>query len=200
MGWLALVGAAIGAYGQYEQGQAAGRSARDAATAREFEALQMDQRANAELAASQRKAGEETRQSKLVQSAVVARAQGGSGDPTVVNILSDLAAEGSYRSAVAIYEGQDRARQARMGAAAARYEAGGYRRSGASAEQAGLINAAGTMIGSYAGGSWGSMFSGSGGGMAGKYGDMPQRQSSYAPYSAGTRLPSASTPGLGEYR
>lgn len=186
MAWIAYVGAALAAYGQYEQGQAASQSAAMQAREKEFEALQQEQLAKAEVASSQRAALNEERQSKLVQSAVVARAQGGAGDPTVVNVLSDLAAEGSYRASVALYEGQARARQARMGAAAARYEALGYNIAGRDAAQAGTIGAASTIFTAGAR----SYMSGGGsrsGSLYGKYGSMPASQ--YEPYSPGTRLP-----------
>lgn len=185
MAWLAYVGAALSAYGQYEQGQQAGEAGRRRAEAAEFEALQNEERAKAEVAASQRAAANETRQGKLVESAVVARAQGGAGDPTIVNILSDLAAEGSYRSAVALYEGQARARQARLGASAARYEAAGYRSAGYDAEQAGTIGAASTIFSAGASGYQRGNFNGRS--LYGKYGSMPSQR--YEPYETGTRLP-----------
>lgn len=187
MAWLAYVGAALSAYGQYEQGQQAGENARRQAQAREFEALQNEERAKAEVASSQRAAQNEERQSKLVQSAVTARAQGGAGDPTIVNILSDLAAEGSYRSAVALYEGQARARQARMGAEAARYEATGYRSAGYDAEQAGIIGGVSTIFSAGAAGYQRGDFRGRSGSLYGKYGSMPVNQ--YEPWSPGARLP-----------
>lgn len=185
MAWLAYVGAALSAYGQYEQGQAGKASAQRAAQERMFEAAQNEERAKLEVAASQREAFNEEEKGKLVQSAVVARAQGGAGDPTVVDILSDLAAEGSYRSAVALYEGQARARQARMGAEAARFEALGYRAAGLDAEQAGMIGAASTVFS--AGASRYRGDKGGSGSLYGKYGSMPRSQ--YEPYETGTRLP-----------
>lgn len=189
MAWLAYVGYALSAYGAYEQGQSSARSARQMAQERMFEAAQNEERAKLEVAASQRAAMNEERQTKLVQSTVTARAQGGAGDPTVVDILSDLAAEGSYRSAVALYEGQARARQARMGAEAARYEAAGYRAAGYDAEQAGNIAAASTIFSAAAQGYQRGDFrrsKASTESIQGKYGTMPK--SNYELYEPGTKL------------
>lgn len=192
MAWIMYLGTALGALGQYEQGQDASRNARANATIQEFEAVQYEQRAKQEVASSQRAALEEERRSRIVQSAVVARAQGGAGDPTVVDILSDLADEGAYRSAVALYEGQERARQARMGATAARYEASGYRRAGSDYATAGRLAAAGTLASGYARGGGGS-----GGGLYGKYGDMPTlRYTEYPDYS----MPRGRLANMGSYQ
>jgi hypothetical protein len=87
----------------------------------------------------------ERRQSK---SASVARAGrrggksgGGASDPGVVDLISRIAGEGSYRSQLALYEGQRcRARPCSMRGEAARYE-GKARRSAA-----GFANAFGTAL------------------------------------------------------
>ena len=102
------------------------RGARDAARAAEragqYEAVQYEQNAGQAQAAAQRAAAEERRKSRFAQSRALAlaAASGGASDPTIVDIVADLAAEGTYRGLMDIYEGEDRARQMRMAAGAAR--------------------------------------------------------------------------------
>lgn len=109
--------------------QAAGASARAAGAAKraasEFEAKQLEVQAGDAIAASQRDAMEQKRHATLVQSralALAAAGGGGASDPTVVNIMSKITGEGAYRQAVALYQGEDKARLLRMGAAGKRYE------------------------------------------------------------------------------
>lgn len=42
---------------------------------------------------------------------MAAASGGGASDPTIMRIIANTRAEGAYRSAVAIYEGEERARQ-----------------------------------------------------------------------------------------
>jgi hypothetical protein len=124
--WPALVaaGTAVGAYGQIQQGRAEAKAAG-------AEASQMEQRALSVRAASQRKAMEETRQGRLAESRAQAlAAKSGSGGPTVVDIVSDLAKEGAYRHAVALYEGESGARGLEYGAGIRRYQGKLARRAG----------------------------------------------------------------------
>lgn len=89
--------------------------------AAEFEAGQLRQQAGQEIAASQRVAFEENRNNKLVQSRALAlaSASGGSAtDPTIVRIVSGIASEGNYRKNVALYQGEEKARQLRLAAEA----------------------------------------------------------------------------------
>lgn len=93
--------------------------------AKEFEAEQLREQAGQALAVSQRAALEQQRQGRLMASralAVAAASGGGASDPTVVNLMAGADGEAAYRSAIALYEGEDRARKLRMGAAASRYE------------------------------------------------------------------------------
>lgn len=115
---FSLLGAASGA-------DAARRGAERRRAAAQYEAAQLRSQGGQVFAASQRGAREANRQARLVQSralAVAAASGGGVSDPTVVNMLSRTAGEGAYRAAVALYEGEERARTLRMQAAARDYE------------------------------------------------------------------------------
>jgi hypothetical protein len=110
---IAAVGAVVTISGQQQQKKAAQG---DAA----FEAQQLEQAAGRDRATGQRRAEEERRQARLVQSALQARAGGGGLDPTVMNLAADIAGEGEYRALAALYEGEESARGKEESAAAAR--------------------------------------------------------------------------------
>lgn len=85
------------------------------------QAAQLEINAGQQVAAGQRSAMEDQRQARLAQSralAIAAASGGGASDPTIINLMAKLAGEGSYRSMVDIYQGQEKARtmndQARM--------------------------------------------------------------------------------------
>ena len=104
--------------------QAEQRGERDKAAAY-YEAEQYRQQASAAQAFGQIESAEERRQSRLAISrmmAVAAASGAGASDPTVVNLIARQAGEGAYRSAVALYEGEERARTLRMSAEARKYE------------------------------------------------------------------------------
>jgi len=96
----------------------AGESAKAAGLQQQAEAnnaaAQMRVNAGQALAAAQRDAYEERRQGTLVQSRAMAllAASGGSvTDPTAIHLLANNAGETAYRSAVALYKGEDESRQ-----------------------------------------------------------------------------------------
>lgn len=65
--------------------------------------------AGQERASSQRAAIEERRRAKLLESrarAVAANSGAGVTDPTVLNVMADLSAEGEYRALSRLYEGE----------------------------------------------------------------------------------------------
>lgn len=133
---MMAAGSVLSAAGQYQAGRA--RKAADY-----FEAGQLEQNAGQVQASSQRSAMEQERQGKLIQSralAMAASSGGGASDPTVVRIMANLAGETQYRKMTDLYEGEERARQMRLQAAADRV-------SGDQAEMAGYLGAAGTAIG-----------------------------------------------------
>lgn len=97
------------------------------ANAYRFRAAQTIVNAGQAVAAGQMDAAEQARQGALIQSralALAAASGGGATDPTVVNVIKNIAGEASYRSSVALYGGEEKARQLRMSAAADNYGAG----------------------------------------------------------------------------
>jgi hypothetical protein len=158
-----VFGRVLGAFGAAQDGGARRMAA-------EYRAAQLRVGAGQEMAASQREAISALEQSKRVASrvlAVAAASGGGASDPTVVRLVADISSEGAYRQALALYEGQDRARMLRTQADAASYE-------GKLAEGAGNRNAIGGAIGAGA-----SMFRGiaQGKSMREKYGGVGPRGS-----------------------
>lgn len=96
------------------------------AAARKFEAEQLRVNAGQEIAAGQQAAFEQERQARLVASrqiALAAASGAGASDPTVKTLISRTAKQGSYNAAVALYQGQDKARALRMAAEGKDYEA-----------------------------------------------------------------------------
>lgn len=92
--------------------------------AEEFRAKLLTQQAGQTLAVSQRSAMEARRQAKLVESRALAVAAASGTDASsegVMNIIANIAGEGAYRSAVALYEGKARAKGLRIDAVMANY-------------------------------------------------------------------------------
>lgn len=111
-------GQAMGAASHYEYGQ-------QAAQAAQFQAAQLRQNAGQAMASSQRSAEDVQRQTQLVTSRALAAAGasgGGVSDPGVVSLISKYAQEGAYKSAVALYGGDERARAMGLQADAKDYE------------------------------------------------------------------------------
>lgn len=137
--WVPLIATAVSTIFSANQARQEGEQRKEAA---EYQARQLEQNAGQAQAAAQRAAAERRREAQLAQSralAVAAASGGGASDPTVVDIISDLNAEGTYRSMLELYEGDDRARLLRQQAASARY-------SGEVAAQAGRSNAVATIF------------------------------------------------------
>lgn len=118
--------------------------------AKMFEAQQLETRAGQERAASQRKMLAEKKREKLVQSALQARsaASGGASDPSVVDLASDIAAEGKYRAMTALYEGDDLARSLENMASVKNYEGAEARRAGEIKKRSRRTEAFTTLLGS----------------------------------------------------
>ena len=132
-GVASVFGGLMQMQGYRQTADAARVSGRRANVAKQFEAAQLDQLAGQSIAASQRDMLEQRRQADLAASrtlALAAASGGGASDPTVVKLISSLKGESAYRSAVALYRGEEEARQLHLKADATRYE-------GALAEQAG---------------------------------------------------------------
>lgn len=121
---LPFVGAAASVFGtikssKAQQSQAkesvaqANEAAKNEYIAAEYEARQAEYLAGQARAASQRSAFEERRMAALLASKALARAAGsgaGASDANVVTTLNQIYMEGAYRSALAMYEGEEQAR------------------------------------------------------------------------------------------
>lgn len=156
---MSFVAAAVAAgtvmtvYGQVQAGKAAAQAGQARNVEKQFEAAQYTQQAGQAIAASQRNAIEERRTSRYLQSralALAAASGAGASDSTITKIIADIAGEGAYRASVALYNGEEQARQLRLEAQSALYtgaveEIGGEQRQTAyniSAVGSGLSGAA----------------------------------------------------------
>ena len=102
---IAIAGTALSAYGERRAGQSAYKASK-------FEAAQLQQQAQEDLAVSQRKALEIDRQGRLRASkalAIAAASGAGATDPTVMNLMATYAGETEYEKMVALYEGESAA-------------------------------------------------------------------------------------------
>lgn len=95
----------------------------------ELQAQQYEQNANTVIGISQRKAAEQRRQTKLVQSrlqATAAASGAGATDPTVATLAGGIAEEGELRALNELYEGREQARGLRMQGEVAKFEGESY--------------------------------------------------------------------------
>ena len=102
-----------------------------------------------ERAAAQQAAALERRQARYLVSRGIAGAAASGGavtDPTVINVLGDLAAEGEYNAARAIYEGEERARGLHTQGSLLRYDADQYGQASRNALIAGGIGTLGAGL------------------------------------------------------
>lgn len=108
------------------------------AEAAEYTAKQQDAQAKAELAQSSLEAAQEGRKKRLILSRAraVAAASGGGQD---LDLLSDIEEEGTQRTLMTLWEGEDRAKARRAGAAVSRFE-------GRQARRAGFYDGARTLL------------------------------------------------------
>lgn len=151
MWWIPLMAAGIGlqARGQLQQGKAAEVAGAARQQAANYEAAQLRVQSGQVIAASQRQAQEERRKSTLLQSralALAAASGAGASDHTVVDIISDIAAEGAYRASVALYEGKETARGLRMQADATQYSGEVSRAEGKAGQDAYQLAALGSLL------------------------------------------------------
>lgn len=110
-------GTLLSAKGQKSAGKAAVQQAEQTSKneliAAEYEARQADYLAGQAKAVSHREAFEQRKVAALLASKTLANAAGsgaGASDENVVNILNGIYMEGAYRSALAMYEGEEQAR------------------------------------------------------------------------------------------
>lgn len=109
-------GGILNAGSLYNQGQAASRMGNIQANSLEESATQLDTSANAQEGGSQLKAKETKRQTKLLQSRIIALAAaggGGVGEKNVNDILLNVEGEGEYRALMDLYNGSSAAYELR---------------------------------------------------------------------------------------
>lgn len=148
-GWMTLAGTAMNVIGGLKAADAAEQQGADRSMALEYEATLLAQNADAARAASQREAMDVTQKTRLMISrsiAVAAASGGGASDPTVADIVADIAGAGAYRQAVALYGGEDKARALNATAAGKRYDARLAREGGADVGDAYRLKALGSGV------------------------------------------------------
>jgi len=121
---IGIAGLALQAGGGIASENAAKKAAAARKAAAEFEAQQLEQNAGQAMSAAQRTAFETGRAGEYTQSralAVAAASGGGASDPSVMNTIANLAGETAYRKSIDLYQGEERARQLKLSAAATRY-------------------------------------------------------------------------------
>ena len=118
-GWMSLAGGLVQLAGSVEGARASRTAGARAQVAAEFNANELERQAGISIAIAQRQALEEKRQGDIAASralAVAAASGAGVSDPTIVRLLTSAKGEGAYRAEVALYEGEERARQLRIAA------------------------------------------------------------------------------------
>lgn len=91
----------------------------------DFQATQLRQQSSDAMGSAQRRAWSDDRATQYLASETLARAAaggGGASDPTVVHLIAQQAAEGSYRKQVDLYGGETRSNQLSMQADAKEFE------------------------------------------------------------------------------
>lgn len=147
LGWLQGASGLVQAWGLIEGGRAARIAGERAKAAGEFAAWQADRDAGLSIALAQQRAKEERRQSDMMASralAVAAASGGGVSDPTIMRLLANVRGEGVYRSNVALYEGEARARELRLSGGTSRLAGAESMLEGVSRQTGALYSAIGT--------------------------------------------------------
>lgn len=122
--WLSRMGNTLNVGGQFMSAFSHLQFGVMARRAADAEAAQLRINAGQAQAASQLAAQDVEQRTKQLASralAVAAASGGGASDPNVVNAISSIAGEGAYRKAVALYQGEERARELEGAADAAQY-------------------------------------------------------------------------------
>lgn len=135
---------------QRAAGENAARTAQFQSQLANTQAAAMEQQAGQERAASQRAAIAQRRQGNLVSSrarAVAGASGGGALDPTVLDIMSGIDSEVDYRTNLALYEGEERAKGLEYGAVLRRAGGAGDVYAGQVAQQAGRSAANRSLMG-----------------------------------------------------
>ena len=152
-----IAGTVMSAKGQKDAGKAAVKQAEETSKneliSANYEAAQADYLAGQAKAASQRGAFEERRMAALLASKTLANAAAsgaGASDANVVSILNQIYMEGAYRSQLALYEGEEKARSYNVAATSRRLSgksaSSAALAEGASAGRASATNQTSTLI------------------------------------------------------
>lgn len=162
---VSVLGAVSAKNASDKQAKAAKEAGEEQQQYANFQATQLRAKANDTQASAQRQAIDQRKQAQLAISratALAAASGGGAADPTVTNILGNLAGEGEYNALSTLYEGDTEAQGYRD--QADETEQSGIFDAGAANQRASALSSAGTMtaIGSVAQGA-GSFFSKYGG-------------------------------------
>lgn len=156
MGRLAIplligAGGALSASQQWQAGQNTSRSTTMAAGQLEENARRAEYAAGQAKAASQRKASEELRQNRLLQSKQIAIAAAGgasTSEKNIADIIANTAVEGRLASSIALYEGDLRSDALLNEAIGLRNKAAVTRYEGKQARKAGNIGALSSLLSS----------------------------------------------------
>lgn len=139
----------LNADSQYERGNTAVKIGARRQAALEFQAKQLETEAGQAKAASQIQSQDIARQVAIVNSTALARAAAsgaGASDPTVLAVMARTGAEGAYRQALALYEGEAQSRLDLNRAAAARFEGQTNVQDAANAKRQANIGAGATLL------------------------------------------------------
>lgn len=132
---LPMVAGTIGAAGTIMEGN-------EARAGSKFEAAQLKAQADQEIGLAGEKAAEKAREAKLANSrnlAVAAASGAGAADPTVLQIMGDVEAQGIHNSLTEMFKGQTRRADLLSEANARKF-------AGKNAQTAGYLGAAGTLV------------------------------------------------------
>jgi hypothetical protein len=146
---MTAVGGVTSAMASRDAGKTARLEGRLRQEMEQFRARLFTQQAGLAIASSQRTAHEERRRAKLVESRALAVAAASGTDASssgVMNLIANIAGEGAYRSAVALYEGEERAKQLRIEGVMASWSGDTAAFAGRSRQAAHKLEAAGTIM------------------------------------------------------
>lgn len=152
MSWEKAIPAAlsvVSASGKASAGNAALQAGYAQQASMQYEADQARINAGQAQAAAQRAVADVRRQGALVQSRALALAAAGGGsttDPGIVNLIAGNAGEIAYRSAVALYEGEDKARSLEALAKGREYSGAMVVRSAEDRKKAAMTGAFGDLV------------------------------------------------------
>lgn len=148
---LMIGGGLLSASQQWQAGQNASSSANMAANQMEENAGRAEYAAGQAKASSQRKAAEESRQNRLLQSkqiAISAASGASTSEKNIADIIADTAVEGRLASSIALYEGDLRSDVFLNEAIGLKNKAAVTRYEGRQARKAGNIGMASSLLNS----------------------------------------------------